>query len=68
VAGRGNGQERGRHPRQLGTALALCRNTRDTGGVERAMFGALGMDPRELLSRMLSRLHQPVGYRPTRTV
>jgi DNA-binding XRE family transcriptional regulator len=29
---------------------------------------ALGMDPRELFSRMLSKLHYPVGYRPVRTV
>jgi hypothetical protein len=28
----------------------------------------LGVDPRELFSRMLSKLHYPVGYRPVRTV
>ena len=48
---------------------ALERGSRQPTICEFLSLGeALGVDPRELFSRMLSKLHYPVGYRPVRTV
>jgi transcriptional regulator with XRE-family HTH domain len=48
---------------------ALERGSRQATICEFLSLGeALGVDPRELFTRVLAKVHYPVGYRPVKTV